>query len=70
MACKLENVSVRALIRRGCVVFNATFKNISVMSRQLVLLMEESGVLLGENHRSVSSHRQALSQCCIEYTSP
>jgi hypothetical protein len=31
-------------------VFNATFNNISVISRQLVSLMEETGVS-GENHR-------------------
>ena len=36
-------------------VFNATFKNISVISLQSVLLVEETGVP-GENHRSVASH--------------
>ena len=36
-------------------VFNATFNNISVISWQSVLLMEETGVL-GENHRTVVSH--------------
>jgi hypothetical protein len=37
--------------------FNATFNNISVISRQSVLLVEETG----ENHRPVASHWQTLS---------
>jgi hypothetical protein len=37
------------------VVFNATFNNISVISWQSVLLVEETG-LSGENHRPVASH--------------
>ena len=36
-------------------VFNATFNNISVISWWSVLLVEETGVL-GENHRSITSH--------------
>ena len=36
-------------------VFNATFNNISVISWQSVLLVEETGVP-GENHRPVASH--------------
>ena len=42
-------------------VFNATFKNISVISLQSVLLVEETGVP-GENHRpaTVINHRQKL----------
>jgi hypothetical protein len=36
-------------------VFNATFNNISVISRRSVLLVEETGVP-GENHRPVVSH--------------
>ena len=36
-------------------VFNATFNNISAMSLQLVLLVEEIRVT-GENHRFVASH--------------
>ena len=36
-------------------VFNATFKNILVISWWLVLLMEETGVPT-ENHRPVTSH--------------
>jgi len=53
-------------------VFNVTFNNISAISWQSVLLMEETGVP-GENHRPVASHWQTLSQnveSCIEYTSP
>jgi hypothetical protein len=36
--------------RVRAMVFNATFNNISVISWQSVLLVEETGVL-GENHR-------------------
>ena len=38
----------------GVMVFNATFNNISVISRQSVLLVEETGAP-GENHRPVAS---------------
>jgi hypothetical protein len=37
------------ICRVGVVVFNATFNNISVISRQSVLLVDEIGVP-GENH--------------------
>jgi hypothetical protein len=37
-------------------VFNATFNNISVISRWSVLLVEETGVS-GENHQQVTTHR-------------
>jgi hypothetical protein len=36
-------------------VFNATFNNISVISVQSTLLMEETGVP-GENHRHAAYH--------------
>jgi hypothetical protein len=39
----------------GFMVFNATFDNISVISWQSVLLVEETGVP-GENHRLLASH--------------
>jgi hypothetical protein len=39
------------VVRVRVMVFNATFNNISVISSQSVLLMEESGVA-GESHRS------------------
>jgi hypothetical protein len=42
-------------IRVRIMVFNATFNNISVISWQSVLLMEEPGVP-GENHQSAASH--------------
>jgi hypothetical protein len=45
------------------VMFNATFNNISVISWRSVLLVEETGGPR-ENHRSVASHWQTLSQCC------
>jgi hypothetical protein len=45
---------------RGVMVFNATFNNISVISRQPVLLVEETGVP-EENHWSVASHWQTWS---------
>ena len=41
-------------------VFNATFNNISVISWQSVLLVDETGGP-GENHRPVASHWQTLS---------
>ena len=41
-------------------VFNATFNNISVLSSQSVLLVEETRVS-GENHGAVVSHWQTLS---------
>ena len=41
-------------------VFNATFNNISVISWQSVLLVEETGIPR-ENHLPVASHRQTLS---------
>ena len=41
-------------------VFNATFNNISLMSWQPILLVEETRVH-GENHQPVASHRQTLS---------
>jgi hypothetical protein len=44
----------------GFMVFSATFNNISVISWQLVLLMEET-IGPRENHRLVTSHWQTLS---------
>ena len=40
-------------------VFRTTFNNISAISWQSVLLLEETGVP-GENHRPVLSHRQIV----------
>jgi hypothetical protein len=37
-------------------VFNVTFNNISVISWQSVLLVEETGEVPEENHRPVASH--------------
>ena len=50
-------------------VFNATFTNISAISRQSVLMEEEIG-LTGENHRPVASvsHCQALSHNVVSST--
>jgi hypothetical protein len=39
----------------GCMVLNATFNNISVISWWSVLLVEETGAP-GENHRPAASH--------------
>jgi hypothetical protein len=49
-------------------VFNATFNNIPVISRQSVLFVEEIGVP-GENHRPAASHRQSLSHNVVSSTS-
>ena len=46
------------------VVFNATFNNISIISWQSVLLVEETK-LPRENHRPVASHWQTLSHNVI-----
>ena len=48
-------------------VFKATFNNISVISWQSVLLVEETRVP-GENHRPVASHWQTLSHNVISST--
>jgi hypothetical protein len=42
-------------------VLHATFNNISVISWQSVLFVEETG----ENHQSVASHQQTLSHNVI-----
>ena len=47
--------------------FNANFNNISVISWQSVLLVEETGVH-GENHRPVSNHSQSLSHNVVSST--
>jgi hypothetical protein len=48
-------------------VFNATFNNISVISRRSVLLVEETGVP-GENQRPVASHWQTSSDNFVSST--
>jgi hypothetical protein len=48
-------------------VFNTTINNISAISWQSVLLVEETGVP-GENHRPVASHRQTLSHNVVSST--
>jgi hypothetical protein len=50
------------------IVLNATFNSISVISRQSVLLVEETGVH-GENHRPVACHWQTLS-CNVVSSTP
>ena len=47
--------------------FNVNFNNISAILWQSVLLMEETGVPR-ENHRPVTSHRQALSHNVVSST--
>jgi hypothetical protein len=48
-------------------VFNATFNCILVISRQSVLLVEETGIP-GENHRPAVSHWQTLSHNVVSST--
>ena len=43
------------MVRVRAMVFNAIFNNISIISWQSVLLVEETGVS-GENHQPVASH--------------
>jgi hypothetical protein len=48
--------------------FNATFNNISIISWQSVLLVEETGIP-GEKHPPAASHWQNfITKCCIKYT--
>jgi len=55
----------RAII--GSEVFNATFKNISVISWRSVLLVDETGVPW-ENHRPAASNLQTLSHNVVSST--
>jgi hypothetical protein len=48
-------------------VFNATLNNISAISWRSVLFVEETEVL-GENHRTVTSHWQTLSHNVVSST--
>jgi len=48
-------------------VFNATFNNISVISWQSILLVEETTVPR-ENHRPVTGHLQTLSHNVVSST--
>jgi hypothetical protein len=52
---KYEHLNSWVRVKVRVVVFNATFNNISVISWQSVLLVEETG-LPGENYRPVASH--------------
>ena len=47
--------------------FNATFHNISAISLQSILLVDETGVS-GENHRPVTSHLQTSSHNIVSST--
>jgi hypothetical protein len=49
-------------------VFNTTFKNISVILWQSILLVEETRVP-GENHQPAASHWQTLSHNVVSSTS-
>ena len=49
------------------IVFNATFNNISVISWESGLLVEETGVP-GEHHQPVASHWQTLSHNVVSST--
>ena len=70
---KQEKTTDLPQVNRGVVggmVFNATFNNISVISWQSFILVEETGVPK-ENQRPSASHWQTfITQCCIKYTSP
>ena len=56
----LECLRLDLIIRLWFMVFKATFSNISVISWQSVLLVENTEVL-GKNHQPVASHWQTLS---------
>ena len=61
------HVHISAFLFSWFIIFNATFNNISVISWQSVLLVEETGVP-GENHRLVASHWQTLSHNVLSST--
>ena len=50
-----------------CIAFNAIFNNISAISWQSILLVEETEVP-GENYRPVASHLQTLSHNVVSST--
>ena len=54
-------------VRVKVTIFNATFSNISVMSWQLVVLVEETGVP-GENHRCVASQWKTVTHNVVSST--
>jgi hypothetical protein len=51
-------------------VVNVTFNNISVISWQSVLLVEETGVSEKKSSICRRSLTSFTTKCCIEYTSP
>jgi hypothetical protein len=56
-----------SLLRGWILVFNSTFNNISVISWQSVLLVEETGGP-GQNHWPATSHWQTLSHNVVSST--
>ena len=60
-------LTIYQVAEQRVMVFNATFNNISVISWQSVLLVEETRVP-GENHRPVASHWQTLSYNIVSST--
>ena len=69
--CYIVKICIPHSLKRGVrvMVFNATFNDISVISWQSVLLVEETGVP-EENHRPAVSHRQVLSHNVVSSTPP
>ena len=63
----IEKKKKNVILWFGCMMFNAVFNYISVMSWRSVLFVEETGVLR-ENHRPVAS-RQTLSHNVVSSTS-
>jgi hypothetical protein len=57
-------------VRVKGMIFNATFRNISVMSWRLALLVEETGVPGKKPSTYRTSMTNCITYCCIEYTSP
>jgi hypothetical protein len=54
----------------GVMVFEATFNNISVISWQSVLLVEETGVPGKKSTDLLQVTDKLITYCCIEYTLP
>jgi hypothetical protein len=67
--CYIVKICIPHSLKRGVMVFNATFNDISVISWRSVLLVEETGGP-EENHRPAVSHRQVLSHNVVSSTPP
>jgi len=66
--CPITVLELKVRVR--VMVFNTTFNNISVISGQSLLLVEETGVPVENHWPAAKSLTNFITLCCIEYTSP